>query len=150
MKNIFKRFSLFLFVLLFLEIVFQFIAFNHLSFETIINVLLYSIIISGLLSILSGIFNNKTNHIITSIILFIIGVLFCIQLVFYNVFKAFVSFSILGLGDQLNSFMGETIRAIIDNGAKIVNIFPVLHLIPAFIKENSLVHLKTAIKDKYI
>ena len=115
MKDIFKRFSLFLISLLFLEIAFSFIVFNGINIDKIINIGLYSVIIAGFLSIISGIFKDKVNTVITSIILFIIGVLFCIQMVFYNVFKAFVSFSILGLGDQLNSFMGETIRAIIDN-----------------------------------
>ena len=115
MKNIFKRFSIFLISLLFFELVFSLVIFHSFTIDKFINVFLYSVIISGFLSIISGIFNDKTNNIITSILLFIIGLLFAAQLVFYNVFKAFISFSILGLGDQLNSFMGETIKAIIDN-----------------------------------
>ena len=109
-----KRFLFFLIVINFLEILFSIFIFSF-KFENFINMFFYSIIISSVLSIITGIFNDKANNIITSIILFIIGVLYCIQLVFFNVFKAFFSFSILGLGDQLNSFMGETFRAIIDN-----------------------------------
>ena len=120
MKDIIKRFFLFLLTLVFLEIMFSLIVFNSVNLEKIINITLYSIIISSFLSIITGIFKEKTNNVITAIILFIIGVLFCIQMVFYNVFKAFVSFSILGLGDQLNSFMGETVRAIIDNSYYII------------------------------
>lgn len=115
MKDILKRFCLFFISILFLEIAFSFIVFNGFNIEKLINIGLYTIIISGFLSIITGIFKNKANNVITAIILLIIGVLFCIQMVFFNVFKAFVSFSILGLGDQLNSFMDETIRAIIDN-----------------------------------
>ena len=115
MKDIFKRFSLFLIVLLFSEIIFSFIVFNGINIEKLINITLYSVILSSFLSIISGIFKNKTNTIITSIILFIIAVLFCVQMVFFNVFKVFLSFSMLGLSDQLNSFMGETIKAILDN-----------------------------------
>lgn len=113
--KVIKRFCLFLFSLLFMETIFSFVIFNGLSFDKIINVSLYTVIISAFLSIITGIFNNKVNSIVTVIILFIIGALFSAQLVFYNVFKAFISFSILGLGDQLNSFMSETFKAIIDN-----------------------------------
>ena len=110
-----KRFLFFLLIINFLEIVFAFSIFSSIVFSDYINIFLYSIMVSAILSILSGIFSNKVNIIITSIILFILGVIFSIQLVFYNVFKAFFSFSILGLTDQLNSFMGETLKAIIDN-----------------------------------
>ena len=120
MKDILKRFSLFLLVLLFLEISFSFIVFGSIDIEKIVNVLLYSIIISSFLSIITGIFKDKANNVITSIILFILGLLFSIQMVFFNVFKAFISFSMLGLGDQLNSFMDETIQAIIDNALYIL------------------------------
>ena len=107
-------------ILLFLEISFSVIIFNKFDIDKFINVFLYSVIISGFLSIITGIFNKKVNNIITSIILFIIGVLFSIQIVFYNVYKAFMSFSMLGLSDQLKSFMGETFKAIIDNGIYIL------------------------------
>lgn len=115
MKNIIKRFCLFLIILLFLEIVFSVIIFNKFNLDKFINILLYSLILSSLLSIITGIFNNKTNNIITLIILFIIGVLFSVQIVFSSTFKVFLSFSMLGLSDNLNSFMGDTIKAIIDN-----------------------------------
>ena len=115
MKNVFKRFLLFLISILFLETVFSYVIFSGINGDNIINISLYSVIISAFLSMITGIFKDKTNTVITAIVLFIIGVLFSIQLVFYNVFKTFVSFSILGLSDQLNSFIGETIRAIIDN-----------------------------------
>ncbi len=116
MKNRVKRFSLFLISLMFLEIVFSFVIFNSFPIDKIINVLLYTIIISGFLSIITGIFNKKTNNVITAIILFITGLLFSAQLVFYNVFKAYISFSILGLSDQIGgSFFNETIQAILDN-----------------------------------
>ena len=113
--KIMKRFLFFLIVINFLEILFAIFIFDSFKFDNFINMFIYSIITSSLLSIITGIFKDKVNTVITSIILFIIGVLFCIQLVFFNVFKAFFSFSILGLGDQLNSFMGETLRAIKDN-----------------------------------
>ena len=115
MKNVVKRFLLLFISLLFLEVVFSYVIFSGINGSNIINIGLFSIIISSFLSIVTGIFKDKTNTIITAITLLIIGILFSIQLVFYNVFKAFISFSMLGLGDQLNSFLGETVQAILDN-----------------------------------
>ena len=114
-KNIIKRFFLFFIVLLFLEFFYKFIVFKKIEMESFLNLLLLSSILSSILSIITGIFKSKVNNIIISIILFIMGLLFSIQIVFYNTFKTFFSLSILGLGDQLESFMKETIDAIIDN-----------------------------------
>ena len=123
-KNIIKRFLLIFVVLLFLELFFKLIIFKKIEFDSLINIVLLSSIISSIISIVTGIFNKKTNNIIISIILFITGFLFSVQIVFYNTFKTFFSLSILGLGDQLESFMKETIQAIIDN---------LLYIIIAFI-----------------
>lgn len=120
MKDIIKRFCLFFISLLFLEIVFSLVIFNGFGIEKLITISLYSGIISSFLSIITGIFNNKVNIIITAIILFIIGILFAIQLVFYNVYKAFISLSILGLSDQLKSFTNEIFKAIVDNSMYIL------------------------------
>ncbi len=110
-----KRFLLFFVVINLFEILFSIFIFNTIKFDNYLNVFIYSFIISTFLSIISGIFNNKVNNILTSVYLLFIGLLFSLQLVFYNVFKVFFSFSILGLSDQLNGFLGETIKAIIDN-----------------------------------
>ncbi len=113
--NIFKRFIFFLVVNLFLEGAFAISVFSGIAKGSFINILLYSIMLSAILSIITGIMKDKINNIITSITLFILGVMFSVQLVFYNVFKTFFSFSILGLSDQLESFMTETLHAIMDN-----------------------------------
>ena len=114
-KNILKRFVFFLGIVLVLELLFAFFIFDDHDIESFINIILFSSMVSSFLSIISGIFNDKINRIITSVILFVMGVLFCIQLVFFNVFKTFFSFSILGLSDQLESFLSETFQAIWDN-----------------------------------
>ena len=122
-KNIIKRFLLIFVVLLFLELFFKLIIFKKIEFDSLINIVLLSSITSSIISIVTGIFNKKTNNVIISIILFITGFLFSVQIVFYNTFKTFFSLSILGLGDQLESFMKETIQAIIDNLLYIVIAF---------------------------
>ena len=121
--NILKRFSLFFISILFLEGIFAFSIFDNYEKEGIINIFIYSIILSSCLSIISGIFKEKINRVITSIILGIEGLLFSIQLVFYNVFKTFFSFNMMGLGDQLGSFLKETISSIISNLFYIILLF---------------------------
>ena len=119
-KNLFKeinlkRFLFYLISLLFLETLFAIFLSSTIDLESIINIFLSSVISSSILSIITGLFKDKGNNVISLIILFIIGVLFSIELVFYNTFQTFFSFSILGLSDQLTSFMNETLTAIKDN-----------------------------------
>ncbi len=122
-KNIIKRYLFFLIILFFLEIYYKLVVFHELDIEFLLNILLSNSCISIILSIISGMFNKKTSNILISIILFIIGILFSVQIVFYNTFKTFFSLSILGLSDQLESFMKETITAILDNIIHILILF---------------------------
>ena len=66
--GIFKRFFFFLIIILFLEVFFAIIVFHHLAFDSIANIFLYSMMVASLLSIITGIFHDKTNTIITAII----------------------------------------------------------------------------------
>ena len=115
MKNVVKRFLIYFISILFLEIIFK--LFSHLEFSinSIINIFLYTIIISSILSFISSLFNEKINNILTSLFLLIIGVLFSTEMIFYNVFKVYFSLSNLKLNDQLNSFKSELVSAIINN-----------------------------------
>ena len=58
-----KRFLFFLIVINFLEILFSIFIFSF-KFENFINMFFYSIIISSVLSIITGIFNDKANNLI--------------------------------------------------------------------------------------
>ena len=118
-----RRFFFFLVVILFMEMVFALTIFDNYLKESIINIFLFSIILASFLSIITGIFNDKLNKVLTSTVLGLLGLFFSIQLVFYNTFKTFFSFSILGLGDQLESFMKETFTAIIHNFFYILLLF---------------------------
>ena len=129
--DILKRFLLFLIPVLFLEFIFSMFIFDTFYKESIINIILYSFMVSSILSILSGFFKDKGNRVVTSILFFVLGLLFCIQLVFYDTFKTFFSFTELGLGDQLESFLGSTLKAIWKNIIKIIVLFSpfILYLI---------------------
>ena len=129
--DVLKRFLLFLIPVLFLEFIFSMFIFDTFYKESIINIILYSFMVSSILSILSGFFKDKGNRVVTSILFFVLGLLFCIQLVFYDTFKTFFSFTELGLGDQLESFLGSTLKAIWKNIIKIIVLFSpfILYLI---------------------
>ena len=118
-----KKFIYYLISLLFLETTFALFVSSTIDFESIINIILFSAILSCILSLISGLFKNKVNSIISSIILFFMGFLFSLQLVFFNTFQTFFSYSILGLSDQLTSFMNETLTAIWDNLLYIIVFF---------------------------
>ena len=115
MSSLIKRFLFWLIIILFLEFSFLFIIYKGFEIEEVINILLHSTILSSFLSIITGLFKEKINKISSSIILFIIGILFSTQIVFYNTFKVFFSFSNLGLADQAASFLDQTFGAILNN-----------------------------------
>ena len=113
--NILKNYVLYLVSILFLEFSFTIIMHNNLTIESVTNILLFSIIISAFFSMISNIFKSKISFIITSIILFSFAILFSTQCLFFKTFKVYFAWSNLGISDQLNSFMGNVFKCIIEN-----------------------------------
>ena len=122
-KRVFKPFLSWLLVILYLESVFAFITFDSYLKENVVNIVLHSIVVASFFSMITFAFKEKVNKIIISIILGILGLLFSVQLVFYQIFTSFFSFSILGLSDQLTSFLGQTFKCIFDNLIYIILLF---------------------------
>ena len=122
-KGIFKTYSWWLVVVLYLEFIFAFVTFDTYLRESVINIFLHSFIVASFYSIITRIFKSKVNKIITSIILGILGLIFSVQLVFYQIFTSFFSFSVMGLGDQLTSFIGQTFKCIFSNIHFIILLF---------------------------
>ena len=115
MKDILKNFLFYLVIVLFLEFFFIAVMPVKVTSESVINIILFSTIISSFFGIIGNIFKEKVNVFINSIILFIIGLLFSIQCVFYNSFKTYFALSNLGLSDQMAGFMNETFKIILHN-----------------------------------
>lgn len=113
--EIVKKFGLWLLTILFLEFSFIIIMRNRIELDSVLNILLYSILLSSFLSIVTNIFKRKINRIITSVILCIFGVLFSLQCVFYSIFKIYFSLSNLGLGDQVTSYLDKVFSLIVGN-----------------------------------
>ena len=118
--NTVKKFSLWFVVILYLEIVFAIIMKNKLSFDSLINILIFNIITSSFLSIVINIFKSKINKIVTAITILILCILYITQVVFYDIFKVYFSTTNLGLGDQAFSFMGRMFKALWQNVFSII------------------------------
>lgn len=109
----FFQFAVFFVSILFLETFFPLILGNSLSLQLFVHIVVFDVIVSSILTLISNITGGKITIIITSIILFILTVLFSTQGIFYRIFKVYFSLYNLGLSDQLNSFMKETILLIL-------------------------------------
>ena len=120
MKKIFFKFLFWFLIILFLEFSFALLMFDSFLRTSLINITLYSLIISSFLSIISFIFDGKVGRIIHYIILIILGLLYSTQFVFYKTLKSFFSFGVLGIGDQLGDFVGETLKSILINSYGII------------------------------
>ena len=134
LKHVFLKFGLWLITLLYLEFAFAIIMKNKLSFDSILNMVIFSIISAAFLSIFTNIFKSKINRFVTALTIFVICILFIVQCVFYSIFKVYFSMSNLGLGDQAFSFMGRMFSAILQNIVSII-ILLIPFIIYLFIKK---------------
>ena len=106
MFKLYLKKSLFWFsVILFLEVLFMIVSSKTISYQLVGNVLLSTLIYSQIISLLLSFFKNKPKKIITIIILVILAILFGLQIVFYNIFKVYFSFYNLALTDQVGSYI---------------------------------------------
>lgn len=108
--QIFCNYSFWLISIIFLEFSYRIIMNFSIDTDNIINIVLYAMIISSVLSIISRIFNNKANNWIISFILLILGVIFSIQCVFTKIFTSNFSLSNLALRDQAAGFIGDALN----------------------------------------
>ena len=102
-------------IILFLEASFKLIMGISFTLNSIINITLYSLMVSCILSFLSSVFPVKANRVIIPILLFILGLLFNVELVFHKIFKTYFSLTNLGLGDQAASFIKDALIGIFTN-----------------------------------
>lgn len=112
-RSIIKKIIFWLIIVLFLEITFSLFISHSYNLQWIINTILASIIISLINTLITSLGTEKINKILSSIFLFITGVLFATQAVFYSIFKVYFSLYDLALQDQLLSFKSEAITLII-------------------------------------
>jgi len=129
-KTLFKPFCFWLTTILYLECIFAFVTFDTYLRESVINIILHSIIVASFYSVIGFIFKEKVNKVLNIVFLGILCFLFSLQLVFFRIFNSFFSFSLMGLGNQLTSFIEQTIKCILENLPFIILLFlPFIFLI---------------------
>lgn len=114
LKN--KKINLFFvyFVMIFyLETLFKIYKYGHVFNVGTIYIFSFSCFTAFLCSLLTTIFNEKTNKIIYYIILSSITLLFLVQFVFSGLFSTIFSFSSLGIADQAADFISIIISFIL-------------------------------------
>ena len=108
--NVLKNFIIWFLITLYLETIYRFSMELSFSIEVIINVTLYSLIVSSFLSIISRIFEDRVNNWITGGIILFLGILFSTQCVFTKIFTTNFALSNLALGDQAAGFIGDAFK----------------------------------------
>ena len=127
--EIFKKIQLNSLVLfcsiLYLELIFIIFISNTVNLQLFINILITTIVVSKLFNLLIGFFNEKIQVILTSITLFFLGLIYSLQGIFYKIFKVYFSIYNIALKDQIKSFVGNTIKYILNN-----SIYLLLFMVP--------------------
>ena len=112
-KDIIKNpFSFLLFSILYLELLIRIKIFSHISLS-FLYIILFSISLSFLLMMLCEIFTKSTQQIILSVLLFLLGLYFCSQILYYDYFKVFLTIYSIGNGTQVAEFYKDIIDLII-------------------------------------
>lgn len=119
--NLLKRNSIWFFSILYLEAMFILFVTHTISWQLGINILLFTITLSSVNSIITGLGKGKLNAILTTIMMFLLGVLFSLQTIFYKVFKVYFSIYNMALQDQLtDKFLKDSILIILKHGVYIL------------------------------
>ena len=136
MKKIHLTFYYFL-VLLYLELVFKITIFGFKGFNLqFFNMVLYLIPISLFLSLITRMFNEKGNKIVSNIIIGFLSFWFSVEFVFKKIFDTFFCLSLVGLADQAAAFAKDAIKLIFLNIYGIVLMFVPLVITIILSKKN--------------
>ena len=100
----FKRYLYILLSLLYLDLIFNLVAYNNYLFTSIINIILFDIINAFVIFIFTGLFKKKTNEISTYIIYGILWLWYSLHYVFYKVFITPFSIALFRQTDQTLKF----------------------------------------------
>ena len=150
MFKLYLKKSLFWFsVILFLEVLFMIVSSKTISYQLVGNVLLSTLIYSQIISLLLSFLKNKPKKIITIIILVILSLLFGLQIVFYNIFKVYFSFYNLALTDQVGSFLDLAVTLILKNSGYIILVFiPLISYVIYLIRNRDKNNYKKRIEEE--
>lgn len=111
-----KKVGLFLVYLvsfIYMEFLYKFFIYNNYFRISLLNMFLFLIVFSLILTVLTKLFENeKNNKIVYIVIMGIISIWFCAEYVCKSYFDFYISLSTFEVADQLGEFMGKTILEI--------------------------------------
>lgn len=122
-KKTINPFYIYLFIILYLEIILKYKLCEQTINIGLIYTLLSTIFFSLILTIITKIFPKLYNRIIAFILIFTICIYFEVQLIFFKLFSVPFSFSTISLANQATDFVSIIIDALKDNLIFVILLF---------------------------
>ena len=119
-------------ILLYMEVTFRLLTGNVIFNKNIIYILIFNLIIGLFFDCFGRIFNRKTNKIIFLINLFLLSLLYSIQLCVFKMFSFYFDFGLLGASGQVVSFAGDGVDLVIRNIIGVILLFMPFILLTIF------------------
>ena len=115
--------------IMYLEIIFHVLIYRNINIK-IIYPILFAVPFGLLINFIIGLFPPKVNKALLWCVMAVITIVFCIQLIYFSIFKVFFSFQSVGLaGDAFSNFGKEILIALKANmGGLILLLLPLLLL----------------------
>ena len=110
-----KKYFLVLLSLLYFDLIFNLFTYDNYLRSSIINIFLFGVINSFIVFLITSIWNNKTNKIISYVIYSFLPIWYSIYYIFYKVFLTPFSIQLFGQSDQVLAFGKNVIVSIISN-----------------------------------
>lgn len=139
-KSVFRNFNveiLYLLIFLYYEVVFRVFLKIPIFNKSIIYVILFSLTLSLILGVINRFGSKKINKILFFIMLFLTGLIYCIQICVFKMFSFYFDWSLIGAGSQVAAFAGDGLKLVLANIVGILFIY--LPLIIAIILNKRLV-----------
>ncbi len=116
------------FILIYLELILRLFTVGSVDIRFLYTAL-FMIPSALILYILSSLFSAIVNKILYNTIIFVIGIYFCVQTVYYTIFGSFMSVSLIKMGDDaINNFNEQLKQGISDSAWAIVAIVAILFM----------------------
>jgi len=129
-----KKYFIILFSLLYFDLIFNLFTYDSYLRESFINIILFGLINSFILFILTSVWRDKVNKIITYVIYTLMALWYSLYYIFYRVLLTPFSIALFRQTDQVLDFAGNTILSILQNIYVVILLFVPLALFIVFRK----------------
>jgi len=120
--------------LLYFELVFHLFMYDNYLRSSIVNIILFCLINSFIIYILTSVWKEKTNKIMTYVIYTVLALWYSLHYIFYNILQSPFSLSLFALTDQAATFSKNVVIGILENFYIIILLFIPLVLFIIFRK----------------